>query len=160
MKKTTNKVTVIIFAICAVVLAILITVLAFFDCWVGNVKLSQLRKGILECDEVLITSPLHFDGYSSVAEAMLTDEEAQSFSRKFADIADNVSFCGTLDGGLGYWDTKLTFSVDGERYTAYVKEDMIYVTGKFGYCFEPQRDAKEEYKVFYSELEQLLDSTK
>ena len=152
---------IIILSVCAVIVAGITVTVAFFDNWSGNIKLSKIRNGIDTCDEVLISSPLYFDDYSSGAEAVLNGEDARAISESLSEVSEEMKFCGTVDGSLGYWDTKLTLISGEEKYTVYVKEDLLYVTGnKYGYCFEPDEKASEQYNKFYKMITDALDKTK
>ncbi len=154
-----NKILVIVISICIAVLITLITVIVFWNSWIGNIKLSKIENKIENCSDVLITAPLHFESYSSGAEVLLTGEMASELANNFADLADDMSFCGTKDGALGYWDTKITFTVNGEKYFAYITEENIYITGKQAYCFKPNKNIKNEYSEFFDEINELLDAT-
>ena len=155
MKK--SKTVWIAFAVCAIILAALIAVIAFFDCWVGYSKLNKVRKGIDGSSEVVISSPLYFDRYSSVAETVLAGEEAALLADMLVDATDKVSYEGTFGSGLGYWDTQLTFLNGDERYTVYLKDEKLYVTGKQAYLFEPDGASEDVYEALYERITEILD---
>ena len=123
MKKGKNKALVIAAVICAVALAVVIVLFAFIDCFIGYAKLGKLRKGIAECDGVLITSPLYYDAYSSGAETYVDGDEAKELVSDFLAVSEKKSFDGTVDGGAGFWDTIIIFYVGDERHTVYVMSD-------------------------------------
>lgn len=148
-------------SVCAVLLAAVIIFVAFFDGWVGKYKLNRLRDSVADCNNVLITSPLYFDEYSSVAEAVLDGEEADSFVGAFIAATEHMSYDGRIEGSVGYWDTQLSFVKGDERYTLYVKEDGVYVTGKsFGYMLTPRGSNEAAYAEFYGMLCKILDNSR
>ena len=155
MKTGKNKPLIIAVIICALVLAVIIVVFAFLDCWIGYAKLGKIRREIAECDEILITSPLYYDAYSSGAEASVVGDEAKKLVSDFLDVSEKKSFDGTVGGGVGFWDTRIIFYVGEESFTVYVKNDSFYVTGKNGYLFIP--DDTEAYSQFYSDVCDLLE---
>ncbi|MBO7309964.1 MAG: hypothetical protein J6U86_01060 [Clostridia bacterium] len=156
-----NKIVIVTLSLCMAVLAVIVLVIVFFDFWVAKAKLSKIEKSIDNCYEVIITSPLHFDGYSSGAEVVLNARQAEELADDFEDIADDLSFCGTDDGFAGFWDTKITFIVGDKTHSVYVTEKKIYITTeKRAYCFEAKREDKREYDVFYETINSYLDSSR
>lgn len=161
MKSKKSKAVAIAASVCAVLLIAVVVLVAFFDGWVGKYKLNRLRESIDGCRDVVITSPLYFDTYSSVAEAVLSDDEAEDFANAFTEATASMSYDGKIDGSIGYWDTQLSFSTQDGRYTVYVRENGAYVTGKsFGYMLTPRKNAEQKYAEFYGMLCEILDNSK
>lgn len=160
-KRKNSKAVIAAISVCAVLLAAVIIFAAFFDGWVGKYKLNKLRSNITECRDVLITSPLYFDEYSSVAEAVLSEEEAEALVKAFTEATERMSYDGKVEGTVGYWDTQISFVTGDGRYTVYAREDGVYVTGKsFGYMLVPRKSCGEAYGEFYGMLCDILDNSK
>ena len=159
--KSSNKIVTVTLSLCAAVLAAIIVVIVFFDSWVAIAKLSKIEDSIDNCSEVIITSPLYFDNYSSGAEVVLTARQAEELADEFEDVADDLSFCGTSDGFVGFWDTKITFVVGDKTHSVYITDEKIYIaTEKRAYCFESKRDDKSEYTAFYETINSYLNSSR
>ena len=156
MKK--SKLIWIVCAVCAVAVIVLVVVIAFFDCWVGYSNLADVRKNIADSEGIVVSSPLYFDRYSSGAETVIEGDEAADISELLLRAMENVSYVGTVDGSLGYWDTRLTFVSGEDRYTVYLKDKAFYVTDKYGYLFKPDGGSEEAYKSLYSSIVLILDS--
>lgn len=157
MKNRVNKPLIITAVTCAVIIALIIVVCFFLDCWIGHFKLNGLIKEIEECDEVLITAPLYYDAYSSGAEAVVTGDEAERLISYYCEAVNNRHYDGTVDGSMGFWNTRIMFKKDNVSCTVYLDGEGFYIVGKTGYSFVP--DNAEKYSEFYSYICGLLENS-
>ncbi len=157
MKNKVNKPLIITAVTCAVIIALIIVVCFFLDCLIGHFKLNGLIKEIEECDEILITAPLYYDAYSSGAEAIVTGDEAEGLISYFLEAVNDRHYDGTVDGSLGFWDTRIIFKKNNGSCTVYLDGEGFYIAEKTGYRFVP--DDTEKYLEFYSYICDLLENS-
>jgi hypothetical protein len=131
-------------------------VLAFIDPIVGNVKLNKVRDAAKDCEEIVVFDPLHDDLFYRGAEKILTDNEAKEFADSFLDATEKTSYKKVIDGSKGFWDIKIDFYTDDEKYAIYLREDSVYVAGDNGYLFEINGEDQQMYTEFYETVVSLL----
>ena len=158
--KGNKKVIIITLCIVAALTVALTLFLVFIDAIVANVKMSQFKKNISDCETVVISSPTYFDGINSGAEVVVTDERAETLTDKFLGIADGINFDKIVGSSEGIWDITLTFYFDDAKYTAHLEENGISITDGNGYRFDINKDSKYDYEDFYHEINQILKDSK
>ena len=159
--KKNNKVVIISASICGAVIAIIVLLLTVTEPIIGIIKLSNVREAAESCDEIVISAPLYKDAFLQGAEAVVIGEDAKALSDAFIKATENTDFDDVYVSASGFWDTKLEFYGDGERYSGYLCDDEIYVArGVKVYRFEIEDECEALYEAFLSRVNSILDEQK
>lgn len=149
---------VIAVSICLVIVLLLIGVLALTDPIMGIVKFNEVKDGAENCSEIVVSDPLREEAFLRGVEAVVTGEQARELADGFATAVQGASYKKAIDASKGFWDIRLDFSTDAQRYSVYLKEDAFYVAKNKGYLFEIDTDRQEAYAEFFASVEKILDT--
>ena len=156
-KKGKNLAIIITIVLCVVVMFILLFVFFFADMITGYRKISEVREKITVCDEILISDPLYDGGVlPGAGEVLVSDDETVAIAEEFIKVTDKLSYEKVLSGSTGFWDISLDFTVDGERYVVYLRNDGVYVAKTNGYLFSIKSQNKDAYADFYEKVNELI----
>ena len=157
MKKKSNRAGIITVSICLTAVILLVGFIALADPLTGMIKFNEVKNGAKACEEIVISDPLREEAFLMGAEAVITGESARGLADDFVEVTKGANYKKALDASKGFWDIKLDFSADGQKYSVYLREDAVYVTTNKGYLFEIDRENQEKYYEFYAAVEKILD---
>ena len=157
MKKKSNRALIITASICLASVILLVGFIALADPLTGKIKFNEVKNGAKTCEEIIISDPLREEAFLRGVEAVVTGESARGLADDFIEVTKGASYKKTLDASKGFWDIKLDFSADGQKYSVYLREEAVYVTKNKGYLFKIDSDNQEKYSEFYAAVEKILD---
>ena len=156
-----NTAVIVTAIICALLVAVLLYMFFFADMIAAKSLLSDVRKGIDGCTEVLVADPLYDGGVlPDAAETLVTGDEAMALAQELISITHKASYKSVLKTTSGFWDISLCFFVGDDEYTVYLREDKVYVADGKGYLFDIDEKNSEAYAEFYQKINNMLDKSK
>ena len=158
--KKSNTIVIVTAVICAVLVAVLVYIFFLADMIAGKRLMSEVRDGIVECEEILISDPRYDGGVLlDAAEALVTGDEALALVAEFLTMTEKVSYKTVLKANTIFWDVSMSFFVGDGEYTVYLREDGVYVADGKGYMFTVGDKKAGEYFGFYQRVNDIIEES-
>ena len=79
---------------------------------------------------VVITAPSETSGLLNGKEAILRDQDAESFSRSLGYVLENVKYSDTDTVNIGIWKIKIVMYNTTDKYELYIDDEGVYIENK------------------------------